>query len=149
MAIAGKVAEILNERDLVINQGAENGVVEGMKFKVSEPEVAITDPDTQALLGVLTREKIRVRVSEVYPRFAVAKTYETYPSRKLPGLNYGLDAFSPGGVAVNLAGGVAVSEVRKLKFGPAAAGWSFIDATGSSVSIGDPVVQLDEELNPG
>lgn len=141
MAIAGKVAEILNERDLVINQGAENGVVEGMKFKVSEPEVAITDPDTQALLGVLTREKIRVRVSEVYPRFAVAKTYETYPTRKLPGLNYALDAFNPGGVAV--------SEVRKLKFGPAAAGWPFIDATGSSVSIGDPVVQLDEELNPG
>ena len=141
MAIAGKVAEILNERDLVINQGAENGVAEGMKFKVSEPEVAITDPDTKALLGVLTREKIRVRVSEVYPRFAVAKTYETYPARKLPGLNYALDAFNPGGVAV--------SEVRKLKFGPAAAGWPFIDATGSSVSIGDPVVQLDEELNPG
>lgn len=148
MAIAGKVADILNERDLVINQGAESGVVEGMKFKVSEPEVAITDPDTQVVLGVLTREKIRVRVSEVYPRFAVAKTYETYPTRKLPGF-YALDAFNPGGVAVNPAGSVAVSEVRKLKFGPAAAGWAFIDATGSSVSIGDPVVQLDEELNPG
>lgn len=141
MAIAGKVAQILNERDLVINQGAENGVVEGMKFKVSEPEVAITDPDTQALLGVLTREKIRVMVSEVYPRFAVAKTYETYPARKPANFVYAADALS--------SGSVAVSEVRKLKFGPAAAGWPFIDATGSSVSIGDPVVQLDEEIQSG
>ena len=36
MAIEGKVATILNERDLVINKGSSSGVAEGMKFGVME-----------------------------------------------------------------------------------------------------------------
>ena len=47
MAIEGKVAAILNERDLVINRGSDSGVQEGMRFGVVEKDVPIVDPDTE------------------------------------------------------------------------------------------------------
>ncbi len=78
MTIEGRVANILNERDLVINRGSDHGVEPGMRFKVNSPEIKIADPVTGDDLGLLVREKIRVKVLEVYPQFAVAKTYETY-----------------------------------------------------------------------
>ena len=46
MLIEGKVAAIVNERELAINRGADVGVKEGMIFKVVEPELDVTDPDT-------------------------------------------------------------------------------------------------------
>ena len=78
MAIEGKVAAIVNERDLVINRGSGAGVEEGMKFKVVEAELAIKDPDTGEALGTFDREKIRVRIVEVHPKYSIGKTYETY-----------------------------------------------------------------------
>lgn len=74
----GKVAAILNERELVINLGSANGVKEGMKFKVIEPELQILDPDTQEFLGTFDREKVRIKVVEVNPKYSVGSTYETY-----------------------------------------------------------------------
>lgn len=78
MAIEGKVAAILNERELIINKGAEAGVKEGMKFKIVEPKVDIKDPDTGEALGTLVHEKIRVGIVEVQPKFSKARTYETF-----------------------------------------------------------------------
>lgn len=78
MAIEGKVAAILNERDLVVNKGTEAGVKEGMKFKVTEPKLQVKDPETGESLGTLDREKIRVRIVEVEPKYSIGKTYETY-----------------------------------------------------------------------
>jgi len=78
MAIEGKVAAILNERELVINKGTDAGVKGEMKFKVMEPGVDIKDPDTGEPLGTIQREKIRVEIVEVHPRYSVGRTYETY-----------------------------------------------------------------------
>ena len=78
MEIEGKIAEILNTRELVINRGSDHGVVPDMVFAVMEPHLSIVDPDTEEPLGDLKREKIRVRVSETYPRFSLARTYQTY-----------------------------------------------------------------------
>lgn len=78
MAIEGKVAAILNERELVINRGADAGVKQDMRFKVMEPGVDIKDPDTGEPLGTIQREKIRVEVVEVHPKYSVGRTYETY-----------------------------------------------------------------------
>jgi hypothetical protein len=91
MLIEGKVAEILNERELVINRGADAGVKEGMTFKVVESKLDITDPDTGEVLGTISREKIRVRIAEVQSKFCIGRTYETYtayvePPVKLPPL---------------------------------------------------------------
>ena len=77
--LQGRVAEILNEREVVINIGANNGVQPGMKFAIlgEQPHV-IVDPQTQEELGQVDRPKARVKVSQVHEKFAVARTYETY-----------------------------------------------------------------------
>ena len=78
MNIEGKVAAIVNRRELVINRGANAGVQEGMKFRVMDRLLEITDPESNETLGTLEREKVRVKVSEVHPKFSLAMTYETY-----------------------------------------------------------------------
>ena len=76
--IEGKVAKILNTRELVINRGSEDGVTNGMKFEVVDDFDEILDPDTQENLGTIKRVKIRVKADEVHPRFSITRTYETY-----------------------------------------------------------------------
>ena len=84
--IEGKVAGVLNIRELVINVGSLHGVQRGMKFKVlaSQP-LEIRDPETDEILGVLDREKVRVKVVEVRDRFSICRTYRT---RRVGGSNY-------------------------------------------------------------
>ena len=78
MTVKGKVAKILNSREIAINKGSEDGVKTGMKFNVQEQETTITDPDSDAHLGQLIRPKISVEVTHVDSRFSVARTFETY-----------------------------------------------------------------------
>lgn len=61
-----------------VNIGAEHGVQRGIKFAVLAAEpTELFDPDTGEALGVLDREKVRVRAGEVAPRYTVCKTYQT------------------------------------------------------------------------
>jgi len=76
--LEGRVAQVLNERELVINIGATNGVQQGMKFAIlSETPTQIRDPKTNEVLDVIDREKIRVEASEVRTKIAICKTYRT------------------------------------------------------------------------
>lgn len=142
MIIEGKVAAILNERDLVINRGSDAGVKEGMKFKVIEPQFPITDPDTGASLGAVSREKIRVRIIEAQPRFSVGKTYETY----VINVGVGIRDSSPLEMTATIQRSQQqVTRVRTLmaentsRFDP-------LDEASSFVKVGDPVVQVEEEI---
>lgn len=75
--IRGKVARILNSRELVINIGASDGVVEGMHFDVLDPKGEdIKDPDTGELLGSIERPKVRVQVVQVQDRLSVTATFK-------------------------------------------------------------------------
>lgn len=72
----GQVALIEDDYTLVINRGAESGVVAGMVFGVrSGAGPVITDPESGRELGRLSREKLRVRVFDVHPLFARAHTF--------------------------------------------------------------------------
>ncbi|MFD3038342.1 hypothetical protein [Mycolicibacterium senegalense] len=74
--LTGQVALIEDDYTLVINRGAEAGVVPGMVFAVlSESNQVITDPESGRELGRLTREKLRVRVFDVQPLFSRAHTF--------------------------------------------------------------------------
>ncbi|MBN3508751.1 hypothetical protein [Mycolicibacterium nivoides] len=74
--LTGQVALIEDDYTLVINRGAEAGVVPGMVFAVhSESDQVITDPESGRELGRLTREKLRVRVFDVQPLFSRAHTF--------------------------------------------------------------------------
>ncbi len=71
--IRGKVAAVLNEREIALNIGSAKGVFVGMYFDVMSLESGdIRDPDTGEVLGSIERPKVRVRVTEVQENFSVA-----------------------------------------------------------------------------
>lgn len=74
--VVGRVAQILNEFELVINVGAEAGVGQGMKFAVlAEAPQKIVDPVSKQELDAVDREKVRVQASEVRPKITICRTY--------------------------------------------------------------------------
>ena len=125
----GRVARILNERELVINLGTEQGIQDGMKFSVLEETGNILAPETRESLGSLTREKIRVKIVDVRPKLSVGRTYETISARA-PGSFLGL---------------LQTSTIRKIQtinvVGSEAA--PFGDSVGY-VKVGDKVVQIPD-----
>ena len=77
--VRGKVARVLNTREVAINKGADDGVEIGMIFKILSPKVSeIEDPDTGELLGSVDLVKTRVKVTIVQERIAVASTYRSH-----------------------------------------------------------------------
>ena len=79
MALEGRVAAIINVREVAINIGSKKGVQEGMTFAIlAESPLAIKDPSTGEILGEIDREKVRVKATEVDENFSVCRTFETY-----------------------------------------------------------------------
>ena len=74
--IRGKVARILDKRRIALNLGYVNGVSVGMYFDIIDPNGQdIEDPDTGDPLGSIEFPKVRVRVTHVQEKLAVATTY--------------------------------------------------------------------------
>ena len=74
MAVEGKVAKILGNREIVINRGRDQGVKQGMLFEIFAPEgEEVWDPDTGETLGTVEDVKARAEVTEVKDRLAVAR----------------------------------------------------------------------------
>ena len=134
--ITGKVARVLSARELVINRGSRDGVVNGMRFVVLDPKgIDIKDPDTGQVIGSVAHPKARVQVVEVHERVAVAKTYERRES--------------PGGATSGIMGVAKLFEPRRSQwqtFRTDEAAWEEIDETKSLVKSGDPVEQLVDVL---
>ena len=137
MGIEGKIAKVLNTRELVINRGSEHGVARDMEFAVMEPQFSILDPDTHESLGYMEREKIRVRVFETYPKFSLARTYETYTAHIPSDLEQ----------AVTVHRGRTVTRVRKIITESSGQNAATIGQEGSTVNVGDPVVQINLAYN--
>jgi hypothetical protein len=139
LELSGFVASLINERELAINLGSEAGVTEGMKFQVLEKPRTIIDPPTKTELGIVQREKVKVKVVEVYPKFCIARTYETYQvETSRAGYRLALDRradISPG------FGGFSETKVRTLRSADRP-GLEPIDPSASYVEIGDPVKLL-------
>lgn len=75
-SLEGRVANIVNERELVITIGESDGVKEGQIFRVlAESPTPITHPETGEALGDMDREKVRVKIVEVSEKFSVCRTY--------------------------------------------------------------------------
>lgn len=141
--IRGKVARILNSRDLAINVGSKDGVVVGMHFDVLDPKGEdIKDPDTGEVLGSVERPKVRVQVVKVQERLSVASTYK---KRQV----------NVGGQGAGLSGGFAefflppklVTKYETLKTTERT--WEDLEESESYVKIGDPVVQVVSEVEVG
>lgn len=88
--LRGKVAAILNKRELVINLGIDDGVQEGMRFVILNSKgVDVRDPDTGEILGSVEVPKTIVKIVRADgPHLAVARTFRTIPGS--PGIRASL-----------------------------------------------------------
>lgn len=142
MGIECKVATVINERELVINRGSDDGIDEGMKFKILGSEAEITDPDTGISLGSLTREKIRIQIAEVQPKYSVGRTYQTYV------VNVGGSGMGGIGALATLAAGMGprreVTRVRTLRYKDDAS-LVPLSEEDSFVKVGDIAIQVNDD----
>ena len=77
----GRVAQILNAKELVINIGRESGVKDGQIFAVmAESPIEIRDPVTNDLLDRIDREKVRVKAAEVREKITICRTFRQFHS---------------------------------------------------------------------
>lgn len=76
--ISGKVAEVISDREVILNRGSDHGVEPGMYFAILNPDtVGIPDPDTGEDLGGFRVVKVVVRAIEVAPKLTLARTFRT------------------------------------------------------------------------
>ena len=120
--IRGHVAQIIDDRTLVINRGSEHGVRIGMRFAVLNPKGAeITDPETGESIGSVDIDKVIVKVVRVESRLAVARTFQKFAT-----------GFT------TLFGNMRTETLRI----ETATYKQDLDEKDSYVKIGDPVVQV-------
>ena len=132
--IRGKVARILNSRELVIKLGTEQGIELGMLFDVLDPKGEdIKDPDTGDILGSVERPKVRVKVNKLQDRICVASTY------KKTDVNVGGSGVGIGGFANYLMPPKWITKYETLKTEEKT--WEDLSEEESYVKIGDPVIQ--------
>lgn len=137
--ICGKVAQILNSRELVINLGTEQGVELGMYFDVLDKKgQEIRDPVTKEVLGSIDRPKVRVKVTKLQIKICIAATY------KKTIVNKG-GTFAMGGFANALISPKLVTKYETFKTDERT--WEDLSEEESYVKIGDPVVQVIESEN--
>lgn len=138
--IRGKVARILNSREMVINVGAHSGVTVGMRFEVMDAKGEdIQDPDTGELLGSLERPKVKVKVNKVQERLSVASTYKQ-ESVNVGGA--GMDTRAPGTYSLRELFMPPKWETRYETLKTEEKTWEDLEEKDSYVKIGDPVVQV-------
>lgn len=76
--IKGKIAELLDERRVVINKGSEDGVSLGMYFQIFSPETTdVRDPDSGVRLGSAMIPIMQVQVVHVDAKFCIAATFRS------------------------------------------------------------------------
>lgn len=93
--IVGKVAKVLNDREVVLNRGRLDGVKEGDYVGIVDAqEFGIKDPDSDRDLGDIVRFKVALRVTQISDRLSIASTYKVSRVNVGGNFNYGaLKAF--------------------------------------------------------
>lgn len=136
--ICGKVARVLNSREVAISVGKSDGVEVGMQFDILDAKMQdIVDPDTQEVIGSLNRPKVRVRVGYVEEQLSVARTFRT-ERINVGGDGIDYDVFRS--VLLRTAPPKWVDRAETLKTTEET--WEDLDEKDSFVKTGDPVRQV-------
>ena len=138
--IRGKVARILNSREIALNIGSDHGVKLYMQFDILDTSSEnILDPDTKQIIGSVDRPKVRVKIVEVKEKLSVASTFR---SKRI---NVGGSGPSYSALAAVLAPPKWIREYETLKTDEAT--WEDLDEKDSFVATGDPVVQVIKDAD--
>ena len=134
--IRGKVARILNSRELALNIGSEQGVILSMLFDVLDPNFEnIPDPDTGEVIGSIYRPKVRVKIVQVQEQVSVGTTYR---SKRVNIGGGGLGAWSN---LLTPPNWIREYETLRTEEGT----WESLEEKDSYIATGDPVVQVAHE----
>ena len=148
--IRGKVATIINERELAFSIGERDGVKVNMKFAVMERPIEVVDPDSREVLDTIQREKLRVKVIEVRERMSIARTYRTEKVLVRAG-NAGSVLGNYEAMRKQLAGisvpsdPVYQTKVQTLRASEYGANFGKLNEAESFVKRGDVVVEVSED----
>ena len=124
--IRGKVARVISTREVALNVGMNNGVEVGMYFDILDAKSEnIRDPDTGEWLGSIRRSKVRVRVTRVQEKLALATT-----STERRGFGFSASLMP-------LAWREKYLTLRREE-----KDWEHLDEQDSYVKVGDPVIQV-------
>ena len=138
--ICGKVARVLNSRELALNIGEDHGVHIGMKFDVmDETGKNITDPDTNQIIGSIERAKVRVEIIDVQKNLSVASTYRTH------NIDRGGRVSSLPQISQILLPNKWVQKMETLKADETT--WEDISENESHIKKGDKVIQVISNEN--
>lgn len=83
MPLEGRVAEVLDQYNVVVNIGSNDGVRETDRFLIYELSDPITDPDTGEDLGNIKYTKAQVRPASIMKNKTVMETDETTTTNPL------------------------------------------------------------------
>ena len=136
--IRGKVAQILNSREVVLNIGSHEGVEPHMHFDILDAgSQDIRDPDSGEVLGSLNRPRVRVRITHVQSLLSVATTYRKTKT------NIGGTGSGPylGALSRSLLPEQWVTKHETLE--AKKSGFDTLDEEDSIVKVGDLVVQVE------
>ncbi len=133
--IRGRVARVLNAREIAINRGEEHGVTEGMCFAVlSDAGENIEDPETGEALGSVYRAKVEVKIVTVKARLSIGRTFKVH-RRNVGGQGLG-------SMALARAFEPPKWEEQQETLKTEESTWEDLDESESYVHTGDPVEQV-------
>ena len=134
--IQGRIAKVLNSRDVAINRGSDHGVEKKMLFDVLDRENHdIQDPETGQNLGSFRSSRIRLVITHVDRKFAVASTRGKTVNEGGRGQEFGVFArhFLPPKWVTKYETLARADE----------SGSDALDEKDSCVKTGDPVIQVE------
>ena len=133
----------MNTRELVINKGKKDSVEVGMKFRILDKENKVFDPETKEELGMIQREKVRVKIVEVQEKISVGRTYETYEFK-----TSGSGMFSSASMLDLLNPPRIITKVKTLSFdeNDTGTGYEPLNEERSYVKVGDDAELIIEDF---
>jgi|688.fasta_scaffold268242_1 hypothetical protein len=145
--LRGKIAQVLNSRELALNIGTDHGVRVGMLFDVLDPKGEdIVDPDTGAVLGSLARPKVRIKIISVQSKLSVGSTYKKERVNiGGVGLGSGVLGLGSSGLGQLLNPPEYVSQYETLKTTERT--WEDLSEVDNYVKRGDAVVEVKIDLD--
>jgi len=145
--LRGKIAQVLNSRELALNIGPDHGVRVGMLFDVLDPKGEdIVDPDTGAVLGSLARPKVRIKIISVQSKLSVGSTYKKERVNiGGVGLGSGVLGLGSSGLGQLLNPPEYVSQYETLKTTERT--WEDLSEVDNYVKRGDAVVEVKIDLD--